>query len=353
MLLENNKSQEIDLHIFQIDQHTLGMIAILIAGLIWTTTFPLLKTLLTTISPPVLLAMRSSVAAISLTFCWKKINSEVLRDGMIMGVLLFFIYAVQLVGLETADANRSGFIYSLDNLFVPILAISLGHYVPRRIFVAAGMAITGIGIMCWENGTIVIGDWLVLLSTFVYAIYIIFVEGSSRRHCILKLTVIQLWVIAILSTIWSAPEIVAQMEGIKHNLGLIIYLGIAGIGIVTCLENLGQRWLSASETTLFYSVDPIFSAIFCYFILGEKFGIRSCIGAVLVVTALIFNQIISKNSQVSDNDKEAKITHSSPKILPDRPAEFLTISSYQVDRLEESLVIELEKTCKSSQHQRY
>lgn len=343
MQLENHKSQTIDLHIFQINQHTLGIIAILVAGLIWTTTFPLLKNLLTTISPPALLAMRSSVAALGLTFFCKKINIQVLRDGVIMGGLLFFIYAIQLIGLETADANRSGFIYSLDNLFVPILAIMLGHHVPRRIFLAAGMAITGIGIMCWENGTVVLGDWLILISTFVYAMYIIFVEGSSRRNCILKLTVVQLWVIAILSTIWSAPEIGAQIDGIKQNLGMIIYLGLAGIGIVTCLENLGQRWLSAAETTLFYSVDPIFSAIFCYFILGEKFGVRSCIGAALVVSALIFNQITSNSSKVSDNDSKEKISKYPQKMLPDRPVEFIPIPSYQVDRLEESLVIELEK----------
>lgn len=305
-LEQSNQSKQINLHILQIDRHTLGLILIATVSLIWATTFPLLKDALTTLSPSVILAVRSAIAAVALVLCLRNLNGEILRDGALMGLLLFGVYVLQIIGLQSADANRGGFISSLSTIVVPLMATLLGRQVPRVTFFAAGMAITGIGIMCWENGSVSVGDWVLLLESFVYGVYILFVEGASRRHPILTLTAIQLGVIAILSAVWAAPELVGQIEGISKNLGVIIYLGLVGIAAIACLENLGQRWVSASEAALLYTIEPIFTALFSYWFLGEKFGVRGWIGASLVVGALALSQIVGKGSE-SDGEVQVSV----------------------------------------------
>ncbi len=304
-LEQSHQSQKINLHILHIDQHTLGLILIAIVSLIWATTFPFLKDALTTFSPSAILAVRAAIAALSLVLCLRNLNAEILRDGAIMGFLLFGVYLLQIIGLQTTDANRGGFIFSLSTIVVPIMATWLGRQVSRVTLFAAGIAITGIGIMSWENGSINVGDWLLFIDTFIYGVYIIFVEGASRRHPILKLTAIQLIVLAILSAVWAIPELVGQLNEISNNLGLFIYLGLVGIAALVCLENLGQRWVTASEAALFYTLDPIFTALFSYWLLGEKLGVRGWIGASLVVGALILSQIVGKSSE---NEGEVEVS---------------------------------------------
>jgi drug/metabolite transporter (DMT)-like permease len=274
--------------------HIRGIIAIAIVSLIWATTFPLTKDAVTSFSPAVLTASRFTLAAAIFTPYLRSLNAQILRDGTVLGLLLFACFAFQAIGLETANANRGGFIFSLNVIIVPLLGALFGQPLLIKTLLAAGVALTGIGIMCWENGSLGIGDLLLFAETFIYGLYMLVLQRTAQRHSTLSLTAIQLWIVAVLSAIWAAPEIVGQFKTLSNNYGIILYLGLVGTAGTIWLETIGQQWISASEAALLCTLDPVLTSVFSFWLLGEKFGVRGFIGTVLVLTALILSQIKSQ-----------------------------------------------------------
>ncbi len=241
--------------------HIRGIIAIAIVSLIWATTFPLTKDAVTSFSPAVLTASR------------------------------FACFAFQAIGLETANANRGGFIFSLNVIIVPLLGALFGQPLLLKTVLAAGVALTGIGIMCWENGSLGMGDLLLFGDTFIYGVYMLVLQETAQRHSTLSLTAIQLWIVAVLSTIWAVPDLsVGQFETLSNNYGIVLYLGLVGTAGTTWLETIGQQWISASEAALLCTLDPVLTSVFSFWLLGEKFGVGGLIGTALVLTALILSQ---------------------------------------------------------------
>ncbi|MBE9258906.1 MULTISPECIES: DMT family transporter [Dolichospermum] len=281
-----------------------GIAVLLLVTLIWGTSYPVLKAALGSLSPSVIFATRFAVAALPFTPYLRFVNLPLLRDGILLGLIIFSTLTLQTVALETTSANHAAFIASFNVILVPLLGQLLGRQVLLKTFLAAAMAIFGVGVMCWESEQIVVGDFLMLGNAFLYSIYILKLESITLRHPILPLTAIQLWVIAIVSLIWGAPDLVRQYESIGANWAVILYLGLFDTAATILLQVLAQKWVNAYETALMYTLEPIFAAVFSFLLLGEKLGVRGIIGATFVLMAMIFGQT---KSQDTEQDHEVQV----------------------------------------------
>jgi drug/metabolite transporter (DMT)-like permease len=285
--------------------HAWGIAVLLLVTLIWGTSYPILKSALSSLSPSVIFATRFVVAALPFTPYLRFLNLPLLRDGVLLGLIIFSTLTLQTVALETTSANHAAFIASFNVILVPLLGQILGRQVFLNTFLSAAIAIFGVGVMCWESEQIVIGDFLMLGNAFLYSIYILKLESITLHHPILPLTAIQIWVIAIVSLIWGAPDLVRQQEVIGANFGVILYLGLIDTAATIVLQVLAQRWVNAYETALMYTLEPIFAAVFSFLILGEQLGIRGLIGATFVLVAMIFGQTKSQETE-QDSGIEVK-----------------------------------------------
>lgn len=279
--------------------HAWGIAVLLVVTLIWGTSYPLLKGAVSSLSPPAIFATRFAVAALPFTPYLRFLNLRLLRDGVFLGLIIFSTLTLQTVGLETTSANRAAFIASFNVILVPLLGQLLGRQVFLKTYLAAGIAIIGVGVMCWESGQIVIGDLLMLGNAFLYSIYILMLESITSRHPILPLTAIQLWVITVVSLIWGAPDLVRQHSAISATIGVILYLGLVDTAATIVLQVVAQRWVNAYQTALMYTLEPIFAAVFSFLLLGEKLGVRGLIGATLVLVAMVFGQSKSQDTEQS------------------------------------------------------
>lgn len=279
--------------------HALGIAVLLVVTLIWGTSFPLLKGAVSSLSAPAILATRFAIAALPFTPYLRFLNLPMLRDGVVLGLIIFSTLTLQTVALETTSANRAAFIASFNVILVPLLGQLLGRQVFIKTFLAASIAIIGIGVMYWESGQIVIGDLLMLCNAFLYSIYILMLESITSRYPPMPLTAIQLWVITVVSLIWGAQDLVRQHEAIIANYSVILYLGLVDTAATIVLQVVAQRWVNAYQTSLMYTLEPIFAAVFSFLLLGEKLGVRGLIGATLVLVAMVFGQSKSQDSEQS------------------------------------------------------
>lgn len=274
--------------------HLKGIILLILVNVISATTFPLTKDIVTSLSPSALIVSRFVIAAGVFTLNLRNINALLFRDGTVLGLLLFFFLAIETVALKTIPANRAAFIGSLNALIVPLLGWLSGQRVLLRSFLAAGVAVIGIGVMFWEGGELGIGDLLMFFDAFVYAAYILFLERVASRHPTLTLTSVQLLFIALVGVLWNNTQILNEFEAIRQHWGAILYLGLLATAAVIWLQTLAQQWVSSDETALLYTLEPLFATIFSFWLLGEHLGIRGLIGAILVLVALFLSQIPQK-----------------------------------------------------------
>lgn len=286
------------------NQHRLGIVILLIVTLIWGTSYPILKGTVINLSPSAIFAVRFAFAAVPFTPYLRFLNLAILKDGALLGLIIFSTLTLQTFALETTSANHAAFIASFNVILVPLLGQFIGRKVLLKTFLAAGLAILGVGVMCWESEQIVIGDLLMLGNALLYSIYILKLESITVKHPFLPLTAIQLWVIAIISFVWGAPDLMEQHELITNNFGVLLYLGLFDTAATIMLQVIAQKWVNAYQTALMYTLEPIFGAIFSFLLLGEKLGGRGLVGAALVLAAMVLGQ-----SKPSDSETEQVISN--------------------------------------------
>ncbi|MBD3880437.1 DMT family transporter [Phormidium tenue FACHB-886] len=270
--------------------HSQGVLLLIFTTLVWGTSFPTLKHLMGDLSAPTILAMRFTVAALAFAPWLRSLNSKLIRDGVLLGSLYFAECTLALIGLETISANRSAFVVSLNVILVPIFAVGLGRRLPWQVLAAAGVAIVGISILSWEGGGLQIGDWLTIGCAIGVALYILLLEKVAPRHATLPLVAVQLTTMTSLSLLWAAPQLAAQAGAIAQHLPVLLYIGLVVTATPIWTQAIAQRWVAAHETALLYTLEPVFAAVFSFWLLGEQLGMWGLLGAALILGATVWSQ---------------------------------------------------------------
>ncbi|MDB9512174.1 DMT family transporter [Kamptonema animale CS-326] len=271
----------------EISDRQKGIFAVITVAMILGSTSSVIKELLLNVTPATQLALRFTSSAIIFLPFIGKLNLCLVREGAMLGILLFGIFTCETIGIETISAHQASFIFGFNVIFVTLFELVFCKKFQIEVLLAAILAFSGIGIMSWEGGDPLSGSLWLFCSAIADSAYIILREKIAEHHSSLALTAIQLSVVAALSLVWAAPEIVGQIEAVKMNLGLLSYLGIVGSGLMTLLMMTAQRWVSAQESAVILSLEPVFGAVFAFWLLGETFGIFSFIGAAMVLVGII------------------------------------------------------------------
>lgn len=267
-----------------------GIMLLVATTLIWGTTSPITKNTLSSLSPATITATRFAVAALALAPFATRLNVRLVRDGALLGFLFFTSVVTQTIALETISANRAGFILCLNVILVPLFGPMLGQRVPLKALLAAGLALTGIGVISWEGGALCLGDFWMFGCALSYTIYILMLDTVTPRHPPVPLTALQLLSVTVLGAAWAAPQLPEQLKAISANFNALLYLGLVATAGTTWAQAVAQRCVAAHETALIYTLEPVFTAVFSFLLLGETFGTRGLLGAGLVLAGMVLSQ---------------------------------------------------------------
>lgn len=267
-----------------------GVLLLVLVTLIWGSTFAVIKETIETVPVPILLAIRFSFAA--LVLLWVKPERKTLIPGLILGLLSFAGYATQTIGMLTTTASKAAFITGLSVILTPIVgAIWLRHSVPLRAWLAAILALIGLGLMTLNpTEGLVVGDFWVLGTALAYALYIVYLGEIAAHHKPLVLTALQIIVVALLSWGWAVPELRVLKNLSSSDIFALLYLAIFATALVLWLQALAQRVVPAYAAALIFALEPVFAAIFAYFLLGEMLSPQGWLGGALVVLAMIIGE---------------------------------------------------------------
>lgn len=265
---------------------TSGVLVLLFITFVWGTTFAVIKETIQSVPVPLLIALRFSMAALLLA--WVKIERRTLVPGLVLGLLSFVGYGTQTIGMLTTSASKAAFITGLSVVLTPICgAVWLRQRVPRRAWFAALLALLGLGLMTINPSEgLVSGDLWVLGTALSYALYIVYLGKVAVHHRAVALTALQIWLVAGLGWLWAIPDLKALATLSSAAISALVYLALFATALVLWLQAWAQRVVPAYATALIFALEPVFAAIFAYFLLGETLGLQGWLGGALVVLAM-------------------------------------------------------------------
>ena len=261
----------------------------LLVTAIWGSSYLFMKMGLGTMEEFNLIALRFGIAFILAGLLFykrmKKMDVTTAKYAFVLGSLLFLAISCVTIGITYTTVSNAGFSFGLAVIFVPILLTIIYRKKPEtKIILAALFSITGIGLMTLsKNLSINLGDLLCIIGAWLYALYIILTDKLTRHVDSISLGILQLgftgaWGI-VFSLVLENPHLPNTGEGWTAILALSILCSALGfIG-----QTVAQNYTTPTHTSLIFSLEPVFAAIFALLFMNEVLELRGYIGAFLVL----------------------------------------------------------------------
>ena len=278
----------------------LGVLAMLLATLIWGSSFVVMKDTLDDVKPLLLLAARFIIAAVVLILVciprFKKLDGAYLRYGALMGLLLGAAYIAQTYGLVWTTPGKNAFLTTFYVVLVPFLYWATDRRRPDGYNIAAAiLCLAGVGLLSLSPGSVGgvnKGDMLTLLCGALYAGHIIAVKrATEKRGDILLLTCVQFVVSAVICLAGTLIFEGKPALPTGRPLWSVIYLGLAATALGLFLQNWGQERVPPSPASIILSFEAVFGAAFSLALGYDDPKPRLFIGFALMFLAVIVSEV--------------------------------------------------------------
>lgn len=244
--------------------------------------------------------------------------------GLELGSYLFIANAMQVKGLETVPADRAGFLVQLTTIMVPLMQAASNRVgVPLQTWIACILAFAGVIIMGLDGTTEALtstttldvssislsqGDLLIVAAAVLYSLHVVRLGQYATQTTALKLAASKATTEAFLSVVVVSCLFFLGNSGDVPNFFTALSSGLDSgsvtlttltpaicavfwTGFVTCAytifaQSYGQARVGPTEANLLYTIQPLFTAVFGYLLLGETLGPAGVVGAVLIASAV-------------------------------------------------------------------
>jgi drug/metabolite transporter (DMT)-like permease len=296
----------------------IGEGALLFNTLIWGGTFALIKNAFNDISPLLFLGLRFGLATlIFLPFVYshlKTANKKTIFAGTVLGIFYFAGFATQSVGLNLTTATKSGFITGTFIIFIPILQLIIERRKPKWFnMLSVFLVLIGLIMLSSKGENALdfikqlgsdfnIGDLLTLMCALLFAFQVVYVDVFTKKYDYLPMVFVQLLITGLGGFIFSYIFSITSLEEIRFTFNFnvvsaILYTSIFASIITTIIQLKYQKTVSPTKAGIIFSIEPIFAAVFAYFLLSEKISNFGLVGCVLIFIGVIFSEIFSRKDE--------------------------------------------------------
>ncbi len=301
---------------------------LLVAALIWGSTFVAQTTASDTVEPFTFLFSRSFLGflfliPVILVFnfktqksllsgekkCALKPTKLTILAGIMCGIALTVASYCQQkgIGLMTDNASgKAGFITALYIVFTPIFGILLKRRIPKLVALCVPIATLGFYLLCIKSGFVIeFGDLLTLISAFFFTFHILIIDYFMEKGADpIKTSCVQFLVVGIISLLLALVFEKPEFSNIWNAKLEIMYAGFLSSGIAYTLQIIAQRNADPTSATLIMSLESVFAVLSGWIVLGEDLSEKELIGCVLVFIAIILAQVQFpiKNKKIKDYD---------------------------------------------------
>ena len=290
-----------------------GLLVVVTA--VWGSTFFLIKDLVTVVPPTDFLAVRFTIAALAMSLVFRRqLRALSRRDvhlGLGLGALYGLAQILQTVGLAHTDASVSGFITGTYVVLTPLLGAAIFRdRIPGRVWAAALLAMTGIGVLSLRGVAIGLGETVTLLAAAVYALHIIGLGRYARAESAVGLATVQAIAVAVISVVAAVPGGVT-LPPTTSGWVSVVYMALVAGAFALWAQTWAQAHLTAARAAIVMSLEPVFAAVFAVLFGGEVLTARMLLGGALVVAAMYLVELAPRRRPEASalEDPPAEVLH--------------------------------------------
>lgn len=286
---------------------------------LWGATFALIKDALKDVSPLLFNLLRMTLAAIALAIVNRRqlrgLSKRNILAGAIVGLFLAAGYQFQTAGLARTTAVKSAFITGLVVVFVPLLtmipSLRPASTPAPSVAIAAGAFLAFGGLLLlttpaetvWSSvfSTIGSGDLLTLICAIAFAGHLLALAHTSPKVPIRQLATLQIIFAALVMLVTLPVGGPVYFSMTPKVLVALVVTGLFATAAAFTIQSWAQRHLPPTHTALLLTLEPVFAWITSFLFLGERLGLRSVEGALLILGGILLIELAPSQTPISEH----------------------------------------------------
>jgi drug/metabolite transporter (DMT)-like permease len=266
-----------------------ALLALVVVTAVWGVTFVQVKDALEVYPLFGFLAVRFAIASLTLApLAAPRLRAAGWKPGALLGALLAVGYALQTAGLERTTVSSAGFITGLYVVFTPVFGYLLFRIrVARIVVVGVGLAVLGLALLTGVGVGDPLGDALVLAGSAAYSLQIALMERYARRYDPIAFTFVEMLAAFVGFTVIAIA--LGQLELPRGWVvwGALLVTGVFASALGFLVQTWAQRQLSAARTALAFAMEPVWTAVFGFWLAGDRLGAAGWTGAALIMAGIV------------------------------------------------------------------
>ena len=215
---------------------------------------------------------------------------RMLLPSVLLGAALTGGYIFQTLGLLSTGPGKCAFITALYLVFTPVFAWLVNRRkVSRTQVVSLLLGLIGVFLLARPEGSLNAGDVFSFAGAICWAVHLAFIDRYSAEGLEKGLTLLQLTVVFILSSIvfllLELPRSSFVLSTPWPVLG-ILYLGIPATTLVVLTQMKWQPFLGANTAALIYIGETVVASVGGAVVFHEVLGLRGYIGCLVILAAV-------------------------------------------------------------------
>ncbi len=288
-------------------------LALLAITVLWGGTYLVIHLAMRYSGPMFFVGIRFAVAGLAAALIFHRALRGVTRAdlgaGAAIGLMIFFGYGLQTVGLQTISSSTSAFLTALFVPMVPFLQWAVFRKRPHVMaFVGAALAFAGLVLLAGPDAFRVglgVGEVVTLLSTVAIAAEIVMISLFAAKVNLGRVTVVQLLVCSVLAFV--AMPVVG--ESVPAFSWVWLAAGV-GLGLASCVIQLTMNWAQKSveptRATIIYTGEPVWAGVIGR-LAGDRLPPLALVGAVLIVLSVLVSELRPHGRPTSGNPSSAVV----------------------------------------------
>jgi drug/metabolite transporter (DMT)-like permease len=257
----------------------------------WGGSFLFTKIGVATIPPQIFVLTRFILATlIMMLICagrLQKLDSGTIFRGMAVGAALGMTNLSFVYGIQGTSISRAGILNNLFVLFIPVITKIIWRDRIGRVNMAGiALAVAGILLLATGGGSgFNRGDFFSTFCAFLIACHIISVSKVLKNDDVFLVTLVQFATVTLIAgtatLLLPLPPFTVTTPAVLS----IVYCAVFPTVFCFTLQNIYQRYVTPTRAGLIYTLDPVWSLIAGFFVLGERLNGTEWLGCGIIFLA--------------------------------------------------------------------
>ena len=227
----------------------------------------------------------------------KKIKSNfkiIIFNMFLLGFFLAGGNIFQQISLIYTDVANSAVFTVLYVVIVPVLAYFLfSKKIHKSVWPAVIMCLLG-GLLLSElnNYRVRLGDSLVVIGAFFWALHIVFVSKFLKIfNYPITIAAFQCLIAAMFSAVPAISIEFISFKLLSLEAGELLYAGVLSSGLAFLLQIIALQHLSPAPAAIIFSLEGVFASVAAWILLDQYLNEFKVLGIIIILSAVIFSQL--------------------------------------------------------------